>query len=84
MGCGYACPVMPSSATGLIVRLPGAYPTGPGTTSSGPLWSTLAAPRPACWPRQIRFGNDVARTYLALSLALPVLWLARLWLAGGV
>ena len=32
---------------------------------------------------QIRFGNDVTRTYLALSLALPVLWIAALWLAGG-
>ena len=32
---------------------------------------------------QIRFGNDVTRTYLALSLALPILWLAALWLSGG-
>ena len=32
---------------------------------------------------QIRFGNDVSRTYLALSLALPVLWVAALWLAGA-
>src|SRR5271166_229468 len=32
---------------------------------------------------QIRFGNDVARTYLALSLALPLLWVAALWLAGA-
>ena len=32
---------------------------------------------------QIRFGNDVARTYLALSLALPFLWLTALWLAGA-
>ena len=28
---------------------------------------------------QLRFGNDVTRTYVALSLALPVLWLAALW-----
>jgi len=32
---------------------------------------------------QLRFGNDVTATYIALSLALPVLWLAALWLAGG-
>ena len=32
---------------------------------------------------QLRFGNDVRATYIALSLALPVLWLAALWLAGG-
>jgi exopolysaccharide biosynthesis polyprenyl glycosylphosphotransferase len=32
---------------------------------------------------QLRFGNDVTRTYIALSLALPVLWLTALWLAGG-
>ena len=32
---------------------------------------------------QIRFGNDVTRTYLALSLAMPILWLAALWLSGG-
>ena len=32
---------------------------------------------------QLRFGNDVTRTYIALSLALPVLWLAALWLTGG-
>ena len=32
---------------------------------------------------QIRFGNNVTPTYLALSLALPVLWLAALWLAGA-
>jgi exopolysaccharide biosynthesis polyprenyl glycosylphosphotransferase len=32
---------------------------------------------------QIRFGNDVTRTYLALNLALPLLWVAALWLAGA-
>jgi exopolysaccharide biosynthesis polyprenyl glycosylphosphotransferase len=32
---------------------------------------------------QIRFGNDVTGPYLALSLMLPVLWVAALWLAGG-
>jgi exopolysaccharide biosynthesis polyprenyl glycosylphosphotransferase len=32
---------------------------------------------------QLRFGNEVAGTYVALSLALPVLWLGALWLAGG-
>ena len=32
---------------------------------------------------QIRFGTEVARTILALSLALPMLWLAALWLAGA-
>src|SRR5580658_9063095 len=31
----------------------------------------------------IRFGHNVTRTYLALSLALPLLWLASLWLAGA-
>src|SRR5271169_4867064 len=32
---------------------------------------------------QIRFGNNVTSTYLALSLALPVFWIAALWLAGA-
>jgi exopolysaccharide biosynthesis polyprenyl glycosylphosphotransferase len=32
---------------------------------------------------QLRFGNDVTGLYIALSLALPVLWLVALWLAGG-
>ena len=32
---------------------------------------------------QIRFGNDVTSTYLALSLGMPVLWIAALWLSGG-
>jgi exopolysaccharide biosynthesis polyprenyl glycosylphosphotransferase len=32
---------------------------------------------------QIRFGSNVTHMYLALSLALPVLWLASLWLAGA-
>jgi exopolysaccharide biosynthesis polyprenyl glycosylphosphotransferase len=32
---------------------------------------------------QARFGNDVTPMYLTLSLALPVLWLAALWLAGA-
>ncbi len=32
---------------------------------------------------QLRFGDEVTGTYVALSLALPVLWLIALWLAGG-
>ena len=32
---------------------------------------------------QLRFGNSVSQTYIALSLALPVLWIGALWLAGG-
>lgn len=32
---------------------------------------------------ELRFGTDVTGPYVALSLALPVLWLAALWLAGG-
>ena len=32
---------------------------------------------------QIRFGNDVTGTYIALSIGLPVLWLGALWLSGG-
>jgi len=32
---------------------------------------------------QIRFGNNVTPTYLALSLAVPVLWIAALWMAGA-
>src|SRR5581483_2496641 len=32
---------------------------------------------------QVRFGSNVTSMYLALSLALPVLWLAALWLAGA-
>lgn len=32
---------------------------------------------------QICFGDYVTTTYLAWSLALPVLWIATLWLSGG-
>jgi exopolysaccharide biosynthesis polyprenyl glycosylphosphotransferase len=32
---------------------------------------------------QIRFGHDVTKTYLALSLALPVLWIVALSLDGA-
>ena len=32
---------------------------------------------------QLRFGSNVTHMYLALSLALPVLWIAALWLAGA-
>jgi exopolysaccharide biosynthesis polyprenyl glycosylphosphotransferase len=32
---------------------------------------------------KIRFGGDVTGPYLALSLTLPLLWVAALWLAGG-
>jgi exopolysaccharide biosynthesis polyprenyl glycosylphosphotransferase len=32
---------------------------------------------------QLRFGNYVTGTYIALSLALPVLWIGAVWLAGG-
>jgi exopolysaccharide biosynthesis polyprenyl glycosylphosphotransferase len=32
---------------------------------------------------QIRFGDKVDGTYLALSLTLPVLWVAAVWLADG-
>src|SRR4029077_18115027 len=32
---------------------------------------------------QLRFGSNVTSMYLALSLALPLLWVAALWLAGA-
>jgi exopolysaccharide biosynthesis polyprenyl glycosylphosphotransferase len=32
---------------------------------------------------QIRFGSEVTSTYMALSLVLPMLWVAALWLAGA-
>lgn len=32
---------------------------------------------------QLRFGDEVTRTYVVLSLLLPMLWIAALWLAGG-
>ncbi len=32
---------------------------------------------------QVRFGSYVTPMYLGLSLALPVLWIASLWLAGA-
>jgi exopolysaccharide biosynthesis polyprenyl glycosylphosphotransferase len=32
---------------------------------------------------QVRFGSNVTPMYLALSLALPVLWIVALWLAGA-
>ncbi len=31
----------------------------------------------------LRFGDNAGHTYIALTLALPVLWLAALWLAGA-
>ena len=41
-------------------------------------------PWSACsWRPRSRFGSNVTATYLALSLALPVLWVAALWLAGA-
>jgi exopolysaccharide biosynthesis polyprenyl glycosylphosphotransferase len=32
---------------------------------------------------QLRFGDHVTGTYVALSLTLPVVWLVAIWLAGG-
>jgi exopolysaccharide biosynthesis polyprenyl glycosylphosphotransferase len=32
---------------------------------------------------QVRFGSNVTGMYLGLSLALPVLWIVSLWLAGA-
>jgi exopolysaccharide biosynthesis polyprenyl glycosylphosphotransferase len=32
---------------------------------------------------QVRFGSNVTAMYLGLSLALPLLWIAALWLAGA-
>jgi exopolysaccharide biosynthesis polyprenyl glycosylphosphotransferase len=32
---------------------------------------------------QVRFGSNVTAMYLGLSLALPVLWIMALWLAGA-
>src|SRR6516162_5962608 len=32
---------------------------------------------------QVRFGSNVTAMYLGLSLALPVLWIVALWLAGA-
>jgi exopolysaccharide biosynthesis polyprenyl glycosylphosphotransferase len=32
---------------------------------------------------QLRFGNDVTGAYIALSVALPVLWVGAVWLSGG-
>ena len=32
---------------------------------------------------QLRFGNDVTPTYVALSLSLPVLWIGAIRVAGG-
>ena len=32
---------------------------------------------------QVRFGSNVTPIYLGLSLALPVLWIVALWLAGA-
>jgi len=36
-----------------------------------------------CVAAELRFGNDLTRTYLALSLALPVFWIVALKLAGA-
>jgi exopolysaccharide biosynthesis polyprenyl glycosylphosphotransferase len=32
---------------------------------------------------QLRFGTGITGAYIALSLALPLIWLAVIWLAGG-
>ena len=32
---------------------------------------------------QVRFGSNVQSMYLGLSLALPLLWVGALWLAGA-
>ena len=32
---------------------------------------------------QLRFGNNVTGAYIALSVALPLLWICALWMAGG-
>jgi exopolysaccharide biosynthesis polyprenyl glycosylphosphotransferase len=32
---------------------------------------------------QLRFGSGITGAYIALSLALPLAWLAAIWLAGG-
>jgi exopolysaccharide biosynthesis polyprenyl glycosylphosphotransferase len=32
---------------------------------------------------KLRFGEDVSGSYVVLSLALPALWMAALWLSGG-
>jgi exopolysaccharide biosynthesis polyprenyl glycosylphosphotransferase len=32
---------------------------------------------------QLRFGNNITGPYVALSIALPVLWLVALWVSGG-
>jgi exopolysaccharide biosynthesis polyprenyl glycosylphosphotransferase len=32
---------------------------------------------------QLRFGNQITGPYIALSVALPMLWLVALWLSGG-
>jgi exopolysaccharide biosynthesis polyprenyl glycosylphosphotransferase len=32
---------------------------------------------------QLRFGSGITGAYIALSLALPLVWLAAIWLAGG-
>ena len=82
MGC--ACLVTLSSATSPITRLPDAYPAGLRTTFTEPRWSIWAAPPLGVFAAaQLRFGNDVTGTYVALSLALPVLWIAAFWLAGA-
>ncbi len=62
----------------------GACPPGPGTTCVRWHWPTSAVPWSACsW--RLRSGSAATsrRLYLALSLALPVLWIAALWLAGA-
>ena len=83
-GVECACLGLLLLASDPIVRLRGAHPAGPGTTCAKPLWPTSAAPSSACsWRPSFASATTSPSTYVALSLALPVLWIVALWLAGG-
>ena len=84
MGGRCACLVLPPQVAGLKGERLGACPPGPGTTCARWHSPTSAVPWLGVFvAAQIRFGNNVTPPYLALSLALPVLWVAALWLAGA-
>lgn len=66
--------------TGYVRRLSGWMPDYLRKVAIADLGCALAS---AWVAAQLRFGDSVTRTYVALSLALPVLWVIAVWLAGG-
>ena len=84
MGGRCACLVLPLQVAVTSDERLGVYPPGPGTTCAR--WRSLISvvPCSGCsWRLSSGSATTSRRPYLALSLALPVVWIAALWLAGA-